>query len=131
VNVGEIHGDADDIFQFEACGLQDLLDVIERRSGFGSNSTCDQFVGRIRTLLACDVQCVSGDDSVTEWKSSGDKFTAFFSCAKPICAVALRASAMTMADINSRQFLVRIVAFISILPLRQMDWVFRNGGEPC
>ena len=51
MNVSKIHGDTNDIFQFKASGLQDLLDVLERRRGFGSDSACDQFVGRIRTFL--------------------------------------------------------------------------------
>src|ERR1700690_1550684 len=70
MNVGEIDCDADDILQFEAGGLQDFLDILERGSGFRPNSAGDQFIGSIGTFLTGDIERVSGNDSVTERKSS-------------------------------------------------------------
>ena len=70
VNVGEVDRHADHVFQFEASGFQDLLNIVEGRGGLGTDASRDQLVGIVGTLLACDVQSIAGYDAVAERKSS-------------------------------------------------------------
>ena len=71
MNVGEKDCYADHVFQFEACGFEDLLDIVEGRCGLWANAACGQLAGIVTTLLACDVESIADYDAVAERKSFG------------------------------------------------------------
>ena len=80
MDVGQIHGDGDDVFHFEACGLDHLFDVVECGFGFGGDASGGQLVGLVGAFLSGDVECFAGDDAVAERKASvGERLMALCS----------------------------------------------------
>ena len=68
MNVGEKDGHVDNVFQFEARGFEDFLNIIERRGRLGPMPPAANLPESSRTLLTCDVQSIARHDAVAERK---------------------------------------------------------------
>ena len=82
MDVGKVDGYVDNAFQFESCGLQNFINVIERSARLGSDPSCGQLAGIITTLLPRDIKRVFPAlmPSLKGRSLAADRFTAWRAC---------------------------------------------------